>query len=481
MEMKHTIEYINKILRSVLCIALLLFFSHTSTAQVKSYVVKDGKMYIELGRHLNESTLDSFLVQFNIKDIGIKQFFTKNIPDSIIKSGWTIEVNNELGFIISKNFGVFDILDPADRLSFADRFPPVNSSVKYGYNRFKNNVVFDLKDSIARFYLKNQLNADHVFLAGSFNNWSPAALEMQQTDSGWIADVKLGPGKYWYKFIADGRWMTDPNNITSENDGLGNVNSVYFRPNYVFKTTEFKKAKKVFVAGSFNNWKGNELLMVKTQSGWELPIYLADGTHTYKFVVDGQWYTDENNVEGLPDGVGGMNSVIKMGKSHLFQLKGFTDAKQVFLSGSFNDWREDELSMNKNSDGWSIPYQIGPGNHEYKFKVDGKLISDPANPVKAANGNAFLIIQPNYTFRLKGFENAKQVFVAGNFNSWDEKSFAMRREGDQWVFDVNLSRGKYLYKFIVDGKWIIDPSNAFWEQNETGTGNSVLWIGLGNK
>lgn len=479
--MKHTIEYIKTIFRSIVCIAFLLMYSQTALAQVKSYVVKDGKMYIQLGRDLNEPALDSFLVQFNITDIGIKQFFTKNIPDSILKSGWTIELNNEIGFIISKNFGAYDIGNPTDRLSFAEWFPTVNSTVKYGYNRFKNNVVFLLKDSVTRFYLKDKLNADQVFLAGSFNNWSPAALEMQKTDSGWIADVKLGPGKYWYKFIADGNWMTDPNNTSSENDGLGNVNSVYFRNNYVFKTDEFKNAKKVFVSGSFNNWKRNELQMIKTHSGWELPIYLADGTHTYKFVVDGQWYTDEDNAERLPDGVAGFNSVIKMGTPHGFQLKGFTDAKQVFLSGSFNGWREDELSMHKTSVGWSISYYLGPGNHEYKFKVDGKWVADPSNPVKAANGNAFLIIQPNYTFRLKGFENAKQIFVAGNFNSWDEKSFAMRREGDQWVFDVNLSPGKYLYKFIVDGKWIIDPSNSFWEQNAEGTGNSVLWIGLGNK
>ena len=107
MEMKHAIGYIQKILRSVICIALFLFCSYTSAGQVKSYVVKDGKMYIQLGRDLNESTLDSFLVQFNVTDIGIKQFFTKNIADSILKSGWTIELNNEIGFIISKKVWCF--------------------------------------------------------------------------------------------------------------------------------------------------------------------------------------------------------------------------------------------------------------------------------------------------------------------------------------------------------------------------------------
>jgi hypothetical protein len=41
---------------------------------------------------------------------------------------------------------------------------------------------------------------------------------------------------------------------------------------------------------------------------------------------------------------------------------------------------------------------------------------------------------------------------------------------------VTLKPGKYTCKFIVDNKWINDPSNDIWEENEYGTGNSVLWI-----
>jgi hypothetical protein len=52
----------------------------------------------------------------------------------------------------------------------------------------------------------------------------------------------------------------------------------------------------------------------------------------------------------------------------------------------------------------------------------------------------------------------------------------MRKDGEDWVFTVNLQPGKYRYKFVVDGKWIIDPHNPLWEQNEHRTGNSVLWI-----
>ncbi|HRF16555.1 MAG TPA: hypothetical protein PK977_00255, partial [Chitinophagaceae bacterium] len=116
--------------------------------------------------------------------------------------------------------------------------------------------------------LRNNRKADRVMLAGSFNNWDPSALSMTKTDSGWIAGVTLKPGKYWYKFIVDGKWITDPDNGYTENDYAGNTNSVYFFTNTVFSLAGYTQAKKVFVAGSFNGWQGNQLNMNKNANGW---------------------------------------------------------------------------------------------------------------------------------------------------------------------------------------------------------------------
>jgi hypothetical protein len=465
---------------------LLLLCSQQLSAQrqLKNYAVRNGKMYIELGKDLSERTIDSFIVQFNLSDIGLKQFIRKNNPDSILKSGWTIEMNNEVGVIISKQLMALDIDNPADKIIFAEKhptlaemFPAVNNGIQYGYNRFRNAMPFAVSDSTVNFFLRNNIKAERVMLAGSFNNWSPQALSMNRTDSGWIAQVKLGPGKYWYKFIVDGRWMTDNDNLVKENDGLGNTNSVFYRPNVLFALDGFTNARKVFLSGSFNNWRPSELQMIKSAHGWELPLYLAEGTHTYKFVIDGQWKADQKNPDRLPDGHGDFNSVLSIGKPYVFKLNDYSNASQVFLSGSFNGWREDELLMNKTAKGWELPYTLGPGNYEYKFRVDGKWIADPSTSASSENNNSYLIIQPNYTFRLKGFGNAKTIYLAGDFNDWNPSSFAMKKQGDEWVFSVHLSTGKHRYKFIVDGKWIIDPSNKLWEQNEYGTGNSVIWIG----
>ena len=112
--------------------------------------------------------------------------------------------------------------------------------------------------------------------------------------------------------------------------------------------------------------------------------------------------------------------------------------------------------------------------------MDGNVIPESQNLITVNDKpgeNSTIILDANYTFRLKGFAQANKIFLAGDFNEWNPATMPMRKEGDEWVFRVHLSPGKHLYKFIVDGNWIIDPGNKLWEENEFGTGNSVIWIG----
>jgi 1,4-alpha-glucan branching enzyme len=225
------------------------------------------------------------------------------------------------------------------------------------------------------------------------------------------------------------------------------------------------------VAGSFNEWRDNDLPMQRTATGWSIDLYLQNGTYTYRFIADGKWFADPANEDKVPNEFNEFNSVVRMGKPYLFTLDGFPDAKKVSVFGSFNDWREDELFMRKTATGWELPYTLGAGNYEYRLKIDNKYTADAVT-----KGNVALIIDPNFTFRLKGFENAKTVTLAGDINSWNPTSFQMKREGDEWIFKAHLGKGKHRYKFIVDGNWILDPANKLWEQNEHDTGNSILWI-----
>lgn len=469
------------------CVILLLliapFKGMAQGPPIKNYTIKDGKMYIAVGKTISEPSLDSFINQYALNDLDLKLSIKFNVTDSLKKLGWKVDVNNSEVLIISKPFmSVDNFSNAADKIVFTEKdaqgkniFSPVSSSIVYGVNKFKNKYPFATNDSIVTFFLKKHLDAKKVILSGSFDNWSTDKIQMIPTDSGWIAQVKLAPGKYWYKFIIDGDWDIDRDNQINENDGEGNINSVFYKTNTVFKFNDALNAKKVALAGSFNNWKPNQLLMQRTAAGWELPIYLANGTYTYRLIVDGNWQYDPYNPERLPNEFNDYNSVIHIGNPNMFRLNGYTNAKQVVVAGSFNDWKKYELVMNKTATGWELPYTLGPGNYEYKFLVDGNWIKDPNNSNESSD-NSYFIIEPNHTFRLKGFANAKTVYLSGDFNNWSEHTFAMKKEGDDWLLIVHLSSGKHLYKFIVDGKWIIDPNNKLWEQNQFGTGNSVLWI-----
>lgn len=79
------------------------------------------------------------------------------------------------------------------------------------------------------------------------------------------------------------------------------------------------------------------------------------------------------------------------------------------------------------------------------------------------------------TFRLKGYASAKNIVVAGGFNDWSTASAKMKRVGNEWVVETEAEPGKHLYKFVVDGQWILDPANkqTAWEN---GYENSVVQI-----
>jgi hypothetical protein len=76
------------------------------------------------------------------------------------------------------------------------------------------------------------------------------------------------------------------------------------------------------------------------------------------------------------------------------------------------------------------------------------------------------------TFSLKGHPDAAEVSVAGTFNSWAPGATPLVRRGDDWVGEVEAEPGRHAYKFIVDGRWILDPANPLTEKDGDFT-NSV--------
>jgi hypothetical protein len=454
-----------------------LLFSYAQ-APVKLYRIKDGSMHITLSKKITPASLDSFISKYSLADLDLIKFIKTGNTDSLNKLGWLVsEIEHDVVSISKPLAGSDNLSNPANKIiltqkeMLAARFAPIGNGITFGFNRFKNTTSFIEQDAYVTVFLSGYLNAKEILLAGSFTNWQQNAIAMKKTDSGWLATIPLTAGKYWYKFIVDGNWITDKANLNTENDGEGNDNSVFYKTNHVFKLRDLNKAKKIIVAGSFNNWNEKALKMQWKDSAWQLPVYIAEGTYTYRFIADGKWLTDPDNTEKLPNEFNEYNSVLRIGLPYVFKLDGYTNAKKIVLMGSFNSWKDNELFMAKTATGWQLPYTLGPGNYQYRLKIDDQLTAD-----SITGENLSLVINANYRFTLKGYANAKAVYAAGTFNNWNPAIFKMKREGDEWVYDVHLSNGKHLYKFIVDGNWILDPANKLWENNEHNTGNSIIWI-----
>jgi 1,4-alpha-glucan branching enzyme len=73
--------------------------------------------------------------------------------------------------------------------------------------------------------------------------------------------------------------------------------------------------------------------------------------------------------------------------------------------------------------------------------------------------------------------NARAVFVAGSFNAWNPTATPLKANGSgKWEAILKLSPGKYQYRFVVDGKWIADPSAKETVPNPFEGVNSVLVV-----
>lgn len=69
-----------------------------------------------------------------------------------------------------------------------------------------------------------------IFLAGNFNDWKPDNPQFLMTaDAGgtYTITVKLPPGTYQYKFVADGQWIKDPFSPGDAPDGFGGRNGKF--------------------------------------------------------------------------------------------------------------------------------------------------------------------------------------------------------------------------------------------------------------
>lgn len=125
--------------------------------------------------------------------------------------------------------------------------------------------------------------------------------------------------------------------------------------------------------------------------------------------------------------------------------------------------------------------EITGTTYEFTKDPDGKVVGVTFEYESARYSADRVIIPPprlkgNTTFRLKGHADATIVVLSGSFNNWHQSELVFGRESDEWVCRIDLEPGKHLYKFIVDGNWLLDPGNPNKEEDDYGLYNSVLVV-----
>jgi len=79
-------------------------------------------------------------------------------------------------------------------------------------------------------------------------------------------------------------------------------------------------------------------------------------------------------------------------------------------------------------------------------------------------------------FKLRAQE-AHCVLLAGDFNSWDPNTHPLKRTSNGlWKISINLSPGRYEYRFLVDGQWQNDPNCSIFVPNTFGSENCVVTL-----
>jgi chromosome partitioning protein len=166
--------------------------------------------------------------------MGARPLEVEQVPtDKLSRPAELVQRARQLAQLTNLQFGRNVVASPSEAVSqdesvalrISDVEKPVSSPMMttqekidafYGVKQVGDEVIF-----AARFE-----NAKKVLIAGDFNNWSPGATPMVFLNGAWRTQLPLQPGRYRYRFVVDGNWVTDPNNEQTERNQFGELNNV---------------------------------------------------------------------------------------------------------------------------------------------------------------------------------------------------------------------------------------------------------------
>jgi 1,4-alpha-glucan branching enzyme len=72
---------------------------------------------------------------------------------------------------------------------------------------------------------------------------------------------------------------------------------------------------------------------------------------------------------------------------------------------------------------------------------------------------------------------AQNVFLLGDFDDWETHPHSLKKDKKgNWKISINLTPGRYEYRFLVDGEWQNDPHCDAFVHNTFGSENCLLTL-----
>jgi len=224
---------------------------------------------------------------------------------------------------------------------------------------------------------------------------------------------------------------------------------------------EAPNAQTVYLAGDFNGWNTTATPLAKDENGvWKVLLKLAPGKYQYKFVVDGNWFFDQDNPNLADDGYGGSNSVVEInsdGKIASASKKTISNGikstfnPKVYFTGRY--FTRNKFVKN-NADNFMLEKPEHDLNFGFKVKFNSKF---EGFTVLNINNNA------EGSDMWKTHLNYKRTYLKLNadyfkLNAFD--NFGVITSDDP--FHIIGNEGKYHYDFGYDFRGIYaETSDAF--------------------
>lgn len=168
-----------------------------------------------------------------IKDIIKPVTVTAGVADSVLVSDLFFSDEYKIKFSGNENVSVS--YNPRNEMLYLTPRPDFSglTLVDFEFGGAKYSIpVYSKVQNKFKFTFRPEKSYKKITLIGSFNGWDRGSLQMTDSDGDGIYDIEipLEPGRYEYKFYADGEEIVDPRNPETKPNGMGSFNSLFTVP-----------------------------------------------------------------------------------------------------------------------------------------------------------------------------------------------------------------------------------------------------------